>query len=202
MKLTTDRWAVQGIPQMLDEIASSPSAARASARIALALLVAVAVAACSATAPGKTGATAPDSARTDLCALADPGSGEDGAGDSDGDDRPALTAEQARVEIRALDQSIADSRRDMRLPVEPGQDMADRMASKSVAEARAICEPRDTPSLTCKDMCKLSRSICDNAARICDLAEKLDGDTWARDRCTAATTSCAESSDRCCQCSL
>ena len=53
---------------------------------------------------------------------------------------------------------------------------------------------------TCRDVCTLATSICDNAQRICHLAEGLAPDDWSAEKCASADTSCTEANDNCTEC--
>ena len=61
----------------------------------------------------------------------------------------------------------------------------------------------DTASDTCSESCKLSGSICENAAKICDIAKQLGGtDAYANDKCASGNASCDASHAKCCSCQL
>lgn len=112
--------------------------------------------------------------------------------------REAVTAD-INERWTAIQEAMVEAELDTNMRSDAATAMAERVAGKPVAEARAICTPPDPPKLLCKDVCKLANSICDNAENICRLAEQLDED-WARGRCTGATTSCGQAADRCCGC--
>ena len=122
----------------------------------------------------------------DICAVARP--------------KPAQEKASKIDKIKALWAKIIDQRRAAKLDVPIADEMATRVADKSVSQARAICERPEDPPLLCQDVCTLADSICDNAENICRLAGELGDDDWANERCASAKASCADAATRCCDC--
>lgn len=106
----------------------------------------------------------------------------------------------ARSRIEALWAEIEEQREraGLREPISPGA--IESMASQSVVEVRASCEPPGQLTTVCEDVCTLASAICDNAESICRLAGELGHDEWADDKCDRATAACAEATERCCGC--
>lgn len=100
-----------------------------------------------------------------------------------------------RERIRVLDEQIARELDEARIEA-PDAEASAAMSATPIAEARVTCD--HVPSDRCQDVCKLSGSICDNAAAICELADELPGDAWAAERCGAAKASCRRATERCC----
>ena len=114
--------------------------------------------------------------------------------------RPVRDPADIRAEIEERMATIATARGDAGLDEEFEAEFVERMAGRTVVQARGICERPDEPTLLCQEVCKLADSICDNAENICRLAGELGNDAWANERCQQATTACGESSERCCAC--
>lgn len=78
---------------------------------------------------------------------------------------------------------------------------AEPLAAPPNPTAAATCRPG--PSDRCKDSCKLSDSICENAAKICELATLLGGnDAYANGKCASGKASCDVAGQSCCSCQL
>ncbi len=78
---------------------------------------------------------------------------------------------------------------------------AEPLAAPLRPSAAATCRPG--PSERCKTSCKLSDSICENAAKICELATLLGGnDAYANGKCASGKASCDVAGESCCSCQL
>lgn len=94
----------------------------------------------------------------------------------------------AADEILALENQMSNWRVELGLKPRP-------VSADNGAVAAEVCE-----GLTeCKDPCKLSEAICQNAERICDIA-KSDGGDWANNKCRDAKRSCKEAREVCTCC--
>lgn len=106
------------------------------------------------------------------------------------------------AQIEQLDREITEARTKLGLPeVAPGASCTGpdcQMSTPMVATSDPNCHPGASDS--CSNTCTLADSICGNATKICDLAKQMQGDTWAADHCTSATTSCQTAHVRCCGC--
>jgi hypothetical protein len=119
------------------------------------------------------------------------------------DTAPApVIPQDSHAQIEQLDREIADARTKLGLPevapVVPCTGPDCRMSTPMVSTADPTCHPATTDA--CSNTCTLADSICGNATKICDLAKQMQGDTWAADHCTSATTSCQAAHGRCCGC--
>jgi len=106
-------------------------------------------------------------------------------------------------QIERLDQEITEARTKLGLPeVAPVASCTGPNCPSVAIPMAATSDPTCHPATndTCTNTCTLSDSICGNATKICDLAKQMQGDTWAADHCTSATTSCQTAHVRCCGC--
>jgi hypothetical protein len=112
---------------------------------------------------------------------------------------PALP-QTPHAQIEQLDRDITDARTKLGLPEAPAVAACTGPGCPTpmVAAADPSCHPGTSD--TCSNTCTLADSICGNAEKICELAKQMQGDTWAADHCTSATTTCQAAHTRCCGC--
>jgi hypothetical protein len=110
------------------------------------------------------------------------------------------TLDGRHQEIADLAEQIRQWRLDAHLDVEPAPERVSAMSDVAASAAAASCELPAPAAGSCRDVCELGGSICDNAIAICRIADELPGDGWARDKCDSAKGSCREAEERCCDC--
>jgi hypothetical protein len=106
-----------------------------------------------------------------------------------------------RGQIERLSAQVEEERTQMGLPEpqmsSPAAPPAQKMSIVPLSTDES-CKPAKTER--CDGSCKISDSICGNAARICELAESMPGDGWAAGKCARAKETCDTAHDRCCSC--
>jgi hypothetical protein len=108
---------------------------------------------------------------------------------------PAVMGPDPHAEITALEQDIIAAG-GVFAPVSVTMDV--QAMSTFPRSTDASCHPAATQ--TCTDSCKLSDTICVDAAKICDIAGKLPTDTWAAGKCDSGKASCGDANKSCCAC--
>lgn len=105
-----------------------------------------------------------------------------------------------RSQIERLSAQVEEERTQMGLP-EPQlaspAPAAEPMSTVPLSTDES-CKPAKTER--CDGSCKISDSICGNAARICELAGSMPGDGWAAGKCARAKQTCDAAHERCCSC--
>jgi hypothetical protein len=104
-------------------------------------------------------------------------------------------------QIERLSAQVEEERTQMGLP-EPQMSSSAAPAAEKMSivplSTDASCKPAKTER--CDGSCKISDSICSNAARICELAESMPGDGWAAGKCARGKQTCESAHERCCTC--
>ena len=115
---------------------------------------------------------------------------------------PAAMAPDKHAQIEDLMKQIDAQRTQLGLPAPaPAALTCTECTAAPMAETprpSQTCPP--AAGDRCQDTCKLSDTICSNAAEICKIASELPGDKWADEKCETAKTSCTDAQSQCCHC--